>query len=104
MTQQSQTPRARDGPAAVAVRTPGSINLPGPCPLGRLQISGNRTKTQMGNPQLEQNRNPGLIPFPTSMASPRPSTRISQDSGRVLTRTLGEYFSGGDPLSISLTD
>ena len=24
---------------------------------------------------------------------------ISQDSGRVLTRTLGEYFSGGDPVS-----
>jgi hypothetical protein len=23
---------------------------------------------------------------------------ISQDSGRVLTRTLGEYFSGGDPV------
>jgi len=28
---------------------------------------------------------------------------IGQDSGRVLTRTLGEYFSGGDPLSISLS-
>jgi hypothetical protein len=27
---------------------------------------------------------------------------ISQDSGRVLTRTLGEYFSGGDPVSVSL--
>ena len=26
---------------------------------------------------------------------------ISQDSGRVLTRTLGEYFSGGDPVSVS---
>ena len=26
---------------------------------------------------------------------------ISQDSGRVLTRTLGEYFSGGDPVSLS---
>jgi hypothetical protein len=24
---------------------------------------------------------------------------IGQDSGRVLTRTLGEYFSGGDPVS-----
>ena len=29
---------------------------------------------------------------------------ISQDSGRVLTRTLGEYFSGGDPVSLSLSD
>ena len=29
---------------------------------------------------------------------------ISQDSGRVLTRTLGEYFSGGDPVSSSLSD
>ncbi len=29
---------------------------------------------------------------------------IGQDSGRVLTRTLGEYFSGGHPLSQSLSD
>ena len=29
---------------------------------------------------------------------------ISQDSGRVLTRTLGEYFSGGDPISLSQID
>ena len=31
---------------------------------------------------------------------------IGQDSGRVLTRTvtLGEYFSGGDPVSPALTD
>jgi len=29
---------------------------------------------------------------------------IGQDSGRVLTRTLGEYFSGGDPVFLSLTD
>ncbi len=29
-------------------------------------------------------------------------TGISQDSGRVLTRTLGEYFNGGDPVSVSL--
>jgi hypothetical protein len=29
---------------------------------------------------------------------------IGQDSGRVLTRTLGEYFSGGDPVSSSLSD
>ena len=29
---------------------------------------------------------------------------ISQDSGRVLTRTLGEYFSGGDPVSLSQID
>jgi len=29
---------------------------------------------------------------------------ISQDSGRVLTRTLGEYFSGGDPVSFSQID
>ena len=28
---------------------------------------------------------------------------ISQDSGRVLTRTLGEYFSGGDPVSPSIS-
>jgi hypothetical protein len=28
---------------------------------------------------------------------------IGQDSGRVLTRTLGEYFSGGDPVSLSLS-
>jgi hypothetical protein len=31
------------------------------------------------------------------------SSTISQDSGRVLTRTLGEYFNGGDPVSVSLS-
>ena len=40
--------RARDGPAAVAVRTPGSINLPGPCPwvgCGRFRGHGKTEQT-----------------------------------------------------------
>ena len=43
--------RARDGPAAVAVRTPGSINLPGHPALGAADFEGKKKITK-GVPQL----------------------------------------------------
>jgi hypothetical protein len=41
---------------------------------------------------------------PDTSAPLLPVQVIGQDSGRVLTRTLGEYFSGGDPVSLSQID
>ena len=37
--------------------------------------------------------------LPAESESDSEPESIGQDSGRVLTRTLGEYFSGGDPVS-----